>query len=145
MATNECVFCGIIQGTEKTDLVFMDDQALICLALGFSNLHHIIIAPPQHINNLADLPLKQFQYLNYLSYLTQRALLELAGITQIKLLMSGTKVRRHAHEHIYGTTTDMTWDETIQMFGNNLPTVSTPQQKEDLRRYLQSSLHKDVQ
>lgn len=46
-----CVFCKIIEGTEKAEIYYQDDQAIIFKDIRPAASHHFLVVPKTHIKN----------------------------------------------------------------------------------------------
>ena len=51
---NECLFCGIVEGTVKGDVVYQDDSVVAFRDIRPQAPVHILIIPRQHIASLLD-------------------------------------------------------------------------------------------
>jgi histidine triad (HIT) family protein len=51
---NKCLFCGIVEGTVKGDVVYQDDSVVAFRDIRPQAPVHILIIPRQHIASLLD-------------------------------------------------------------------------------------------
>lgn len=52
---NECLFCGIVDGKVKADIVYRDDSVIAFRDINPKAPIHILIIPRKHIATLVDL------------------------------------------------------------------------------------------
>jgi histidine triad (HIT) family protein len=52
---NECLFCGIVDGKTKADIVYRDDSVIAFRDINPKAPIHILIIPRKHIATLVDL------------------------------------------------------------------------------------------
>jgi histidine triad (HIT) family protein len=55
VSVNECLFCGIIQGKVKGDVVYQDDSIVAFKDINPKAPVHILVVPRKHIATLTDL------------------------------------------------------------------------------------------
>jgi histidine triad (HIT) family protein len=52
---SDCVFCGIVAGTESASVVYGDDLVLVIMDIGPVNTGHVMVIPKRHAASLVDL------------------------------------------------------------------------------------------
>jgi histidine triad (HIT) family protein len=54
-ALNDCIFCGIVEGTEPASIVYADDIVMVVMTIGPVTTGHVMVIPKRHAAQLADL------------------------------------------------------------------------------------------
>ena len=102
-----CIFCKIVDGTAKAEIVFRDEQAT-----AFRDLHpvaptHILVVPNKHIESVNDITPDDESILGHLFLVTQQ-IAEQEGIAAdgYRLIVNtganAGQVVFHLHLHILG-------------------------------------------
>lgn len=52
----ECVFCNIVNGTAKSELVYEDEEVVAFLDIHPVNRGHTLVVPKKHFENIHDIP-----------------------------------------------------------------------------------------
>ena len=103
----DCIFCKIVAGTAKADIVYKDEQVT-----AFRDIHpvaptHILIVPNRHIESVAKLEPADAPLAGYL-LLTARKLAEREGIAEngFRVMINtgphGGQTVPHLHMHLIG-------------------------------------------
>jgi histidine triad (HIT) family protein len=101
----DCVFCNIVNGTNKTPLIYQDDSII-----AFPDLHprapiHILIIPKKHIRSLNDVDNNQI-IIGMLEAATiiakQQDIYEKGYRLVINTGSQGGQVIQHLHLHLIG-------------------------------------------
>ena len=103
----ECIFCRIVAGTAKADILYRDDQET-----AFRDLHpvaptHILIVPNKHIESVGQLEEADAPLVGLL-LLTARKLAEREGIAKdgFRIITNtgphGGQTVPHLHVHLIG-------------------------------------------
>lgn len=102
---HDCLFCKIVAGTIKPDIVFEDDQVI-----AFRDIHpqapvHILIIPKQHISNLnevGDVSLAGRLLQTAVRIAKAEGLAENGYRTVINCNADGGQTVYHLHVHLLG-------------------------------------------
>jgi histidine triad (HIT) family protein len=105
--TDACVFCKIVSGEVKAEIVFRDDQVT-----AFRDMHpvapiHILIVPNQHIESVGTLETEEEQLMGHL-FTVARKLAEEEEISKegFRLITNtgtnGGQTVFHLHVHLIG-------------------------------------------
>ena len=105
--TNSCVFCKIVSGESKAEIVYRDEQAT-----AFRDLHpaaptHILIVPNKHIESVGALEVEDEPLMGHL-FTVARRLAEEEGISKggYRLITNtgadGGQSVFHLHLHLIG-------------------------------------------
>ena len=102
-----CIFCKIVDGTAKAEIVFRDEQAT-----AFRDLHpvaptHILVVPNKHIESVNDITPDDESILGHLFLVTQQiAKQEGIAASGYRLIVNNgpdaNQVVFHLHLHIIG-------------------------------------------
>lgn len=105
--TNSCVFCKVVSGESKAEIVYRDEQAT-----AFRDLHpaaptHILIVPNKHIESVGALTVEDEPLMGHL-FTVARRLAEEEGISKggYRLITNtgadGGQTVFHLHLHLIG-------------------------------------------
>ncbi len=53
--SDECVFCGIVRGTQPASVVWEDDLTMACIDLRQFHVGHTLVIPRQHLRDVREL------------------------------------------------------------------------------------------
>lgn len=56
MEDKDCIFCKIVKGEIKSDIVYSSDNFIGILDIHPKSVGHTVIFPKQHFNNILDIP-----------------------------------------------------------------------------------------
>lgn len=105
--TDSCIFCKIVSGAAKAEIVFRDDQVT-----AFRDMHpvaptHILIVPNKHIESVGTLDVEEEQLMGHL-FTVARKLAEEEEISKggYRLITNtgtnGGQTVYHLHVHLIG-------------------------------------------
>lgn len=105
--SSSCIFCKIVSGEDKADIVYRDEQAT-----AFRDIHpvgptHILIVPNRHIESVSALETEDEPLMGHL-FTVARKLAEQEGIAQTgyRLITNtgahGGQTVFHLHVHLIG-------------------------------------------
>ncbi len=71
-----CVFCEIVSGTEKAEILYEDQDTIAFLDIRPFNFGHSLIVPRKHYENFLDVPSSQLQLLINITQMITAAIKE---------------------------------------------------------------------
>ena len=105
--TDSCIFCKIVSGAAKAEIVFRDDQVT-----AFRDMHpvaptHILIVPNKHIESVGTLDVEEEQLMGHLFTVARKlAEEEEISIGGYRLITNtgtnGGQTVYHLHVHLIG-------------------------------------------
>jgi len=104
---NDCLFCKIVNGDIKPDLVLENEYVLAFRDINPQAPEHVLIIPKKHIASLNDLNEMDAPVLGRM-YLAARQVAEICGVaasgyrTLINCGMDGGQTVLHLHLHMLG-------------------------------------------
>ena len=104
---SDCLFCGIIEGKIKGDVVYQDDAVVAFKDIGPKAPVHILLVPRKHIASVSDLKLEDGQLVGAI-FLAAAKLAEDFGIAENGyrvVVNSGPDAGQsvsHLHYHLLG-------------------------------------------
>ncbi len=111
--SGDCLFCKMVRGELKPDIVYEDEQVLAFRDINPQGPTHILIIPKEHIPTINDLEDRHAEVMGRL-FLTAKKVAESEGIaesgyrTVINCNRHGGQEVYHIHLHIIGGR-QMTW------------------------------------
>lgn len=111
---SKCSFCNK-RTIAQHDILFEDNQVVVILSKDWVIKGHTLVIWKDHVKNVADLSIDQYQYFSKLVYITEKALLAVLKKDKSIILKSGG-FESHFHFHIYPVDSTITWDETLALF-----------------------------
>lgn len=103
----ECVFCGIVSGEIKSDILYQDEQVVAFPDINPSAPVHLLVVPRKHIESLADLSEEDGPLIGHIAAVA-RQLAQEKGIHKrgYRLLVNSGpdagQVVPHLHFHLLG-------------------------------------------
>lgn len=82
---NDCVFCGIVAGSESAERIYEDDHALAFLDIAQATEGHTLVVPKEHYADLTDIGAER-------AGAVMRAAVEVAAILRRALEPAGINV-----------------------------------------------------
>jgi len=111
--SGDCLFCKMVRGELKPDIVYEDEQVLAFRDINPQGPTHILVIPKEHIPTINDLEDRHAEVMGRL-FLTAKKVAESEGIaesgyrTVINCNRHGGQEVYHIHLHIIGGR-QMTW------------------------------------
>lgn len=101
----DCIFCKIVSGQQKADILFEDDKILVFKDIFPKAPVHLLVVPKQHIDSLKSLSMEDSELMGHIMLqLPQLAQSQgLAGFrTIINTGKEGGQEVFHLHVHLIG-------------------------------------------
>ena len=94
---NECVFCRIARGEERSEIIWADDQVIALMDICPIRPGHTQIIPHEHFPYFEDLPAAIASRIIHLGQRFSRAMKALYGVPRVAFTGSD---HAHAHAHV---------------------------------------------
>jgi histidine triad (HIT) family protein len=96
---NECVFCRIARGEDRSEIIYDDDQVIALMDICPIRPGHAQIIPRGHFPYFEDLPEVTASRIIHLGQRLSRAMKALYGVPRVAFLFTGGD-HAHAHAHV---------------------------------------------
>jgi histidine triad (HIT) family protein len=96
---NECVFCRIATGKERSEIIYEDDLVIALMDICPIRPGHVQIIPREHFAYFEDLPEVTAGRIIHLGQRLSRAMKALFGVQRVAFLFTGGD-HAHAHAHV---------------------------------------------
>jgi histidine triad (HIT) family protein len=96
---NECVFCRIARGEDRSEIIYEDDHVIALMDICPIRPGHAQIIPREHFPYFDDLPEVIASRIIHLGQRLSRAMKALYGVPRVAFLFTGGD-HAHAHAHV---------------------------------------------
>lgn len=101
----DCLFCNIVSGKQKADIVFENDNLLVFKDIFPKAPVHLLVVPKKHIESLSTLTEEDSELMGHIM-LQLRPLAAQQGLTGFRTIIntgkSGGQQVFHLHVHLIG-------------------------------------------
>jgi len=127
-----CVFCRIVEGSERAVKVYEDDLCVAIMDIAPVNRGHLLVIPKRHYETIFEMPLKEASHVFGVACLMAKAVKNAVGAEGINILQNNGRAAwqhiLHVHIHVIPRWTqdklDVYWPASLSDF-NELEGVAS--------------------
>ncbi|MHC1637280.1 MAG: HIT family protein [Candidatus Nezhaarchaeales archaeon] len=99
----KCVFCRIVEGSERAVKVYEDDLCIAIMDIAPVNRGHLLVIPKRHYETIFEMPLKEASHVFGVACLMAKAVKNAVGAEGVNILQNngGAAWQHIFHVHIH--------------------------------------------
>jgi len=117
----DCVFCRIVEGSERAVKVYEDDLCIAIMDIAPVNRGHLLVIPKRHYETIFEMPLKEASHVFGVACLMAKAVKRAVNAEGVNILQNNGRAAWqhifHVHVHVIprwsGDKLDVYWPASL--------------------------------